>query len=76
MVEQPTRERGRVRWFKAAKGYGRITSTEFGDIVSCTFLRSLAMGSGRWPKVSMLSTRELQPGPTGARPVAIAVIVE
>ena len=31
------RERGRVRWFKADKGYGRIAPDEFGDFLFVRF---------------------------------------
>lgn len=31
--ENPKRERGHVRWFKADKGYCRITSDEFNDVL-------------------------------------------
>jgi cold shock protein len=76
VAEHQKRERGRVRWFKADKGYGRITSDDsttflfvhFSSIVQDADFRAL-----REEQV-VEYTRIVQPGPNGPRPVAVDVI--
>ena len=77
MTDSPKRERGRVRWFKADKGYGRIDSDEFEDtlfvhfssIVHNTGFRALTEGQ------LVEYTRSIEPGPHGLRAVAIQVVI-
>ena len=76
MNDEPKRERGRVRWYKTDKGYGRITADEsndvlfvhFSSIVQDTGFRELREGQ------AVEYVRILQPGPNGVRPVAIEVV--
>lgn len=67
------RERGRVRWWKDEKGYGRITA-ENGDIMFCHF--SFIEGDG-YKKLTggqvVEYVRALQPGPHGPRWTAQSV---
>ena len=76
MSDHPTRERGRVKWFKAAKGYGRITSDEFKDVLFVHFSFIDQGGGFRALREGQLVeyTRELQPGPHGIRAVAMHVV--
>lgn len=71
------RERGHVPWFKSHKGYGRITSDEFNDVLFVHFsgirgestFRDLREGQ------NVEYSRQIHPGPHGARAVAVDVVV-
>ena len=72
----PARERGLVRWFKADKGYGRITSDEFHDVLFVHFSSIVGAGYRELEEGQVVEfTRVVQPGPHGDRPVAIDVVV-
>jgi cold shock protein len=70
------REQGRVRWFKPGKGYGRITSDEFNDILFVHFSSIVGDAGERDLREGQVVeyTRVVQPGPHGDRPVAIDVV--
>jgi cold shock CspA family protein len=76
-MNQPKRERDRVRWFKIDKGYGRITSDEFNDILFVHFSSIIQEGGFRALREGQLVeyTRSLGPGPRGSRAVATEVVV-
>jgi len=75
-MEDHTRETGRVRWFKAEKGYGRIRSDEGGDLLFVHF-SSIAQDGFRAlaPGQPVEYTRTVQPGPRGPRAAAVQVTV-
>jgi CspA family cold shock protein len=76
MPDDLKRERGRVRWYKADKGFGRITSDEFNDVLFVHF-SSIVQGGGFRELVvgqAVEYTRTIQPGPHGERPVAVDVV--
>ena len=70
------RERGRVLWFKADKGYGRILSDKFKDVLFVHFAQIAQERGFRALSEGQLVeyTRTLQPGPHGIRPVANNVV--
>ena len=70
------RERGRVRWYQADKGYGRITSDEFNDVLFVHFSSIITAGGFRELRQgeAVEFTRTIQPGPSGERPVALDVV--
>jgi CspA family cold shock protein len=74
--QESKRERGRVRWFKAAKGYGRITSDESNEILFVHF--SSIVGNSDYRRLTegqaVEYTRTVQPGPHGDRAVAVDVV--
>lgn len=76
MADDLKRERGRVRWYKADKGYGRITSDEFNDVLFVHFSSIVQDGGFRALREgeAVEYTRTIQPGPHGARPVALDVV--
>lgn len=71
------RERGRVRWYKSEKGYGRITSDEFGDFLFVHFSSIITSAGFRELHEGQLVeyTRVIGPGPHGDRAVAEDVVV-
>lgn len=70
------RERGRILWYRSDKGYGRITSDEFNDSLFVHFSSIVQNGAFRALRDGELVeyTRTVQPGPNGARAVAINVV--
>ena len=76
MPDDLKRERGRVRWYKADKGYGRITSDELNDILFVHFSSIVQDGGFRELRQGQAVefTRTIQPGPNGERPVARNVV--
>jgi cold shock CspA family protein len=70
------RERGRILWFKSDKGYGRITSSEFNDVLFVHFSSIVHDGGFRALSEGQLVeyTRSLEPGPNGVRAVATEVV--
>jgi cold shock CspA family protein len=76
MPDDLKRERGRVRWFKADKGYGRITSDEFNDVLFVQFSSIVQDGGFRELREGQVVeyTRAIAPGPHGERPVALGVV--
>ena len=69
------RERGRVRWFNVAKGYGRITPEASGDLVFVHFSQVRTAGHNLVEGDLVEYARVIQPGPHGVRPVAVDVVV-
>jgi cold shock CspA family protein len=76
MTNHSKRERGRVQWFKADKGYGRISSGEFNDSLFVHFSSIVQDGGVRALSEGQLVeyTRTVQPGPDGIRAVAADVV--
>jgi cold shock CspA family protein len=70
------RERGRVHWYKADKGYGRIASEEFGDLLFVHFSSITGEGFRMLTEGQAVEyTRTIQPGPHGQRATATDVVV-
>jgi cold shock protein len=76
MPDDLKRERGRVLWYKADKGYGRIASEEFNDVLFVHFSSIGQNGGVRELREGQTVefTRTIQPGPNGERPVALCVV--
>jgi cold shock CspA family protein len=76
VTDSVKREHGRVRWFKSDKGYGRITSDEFNDVLFVHFSDIVQDGGFRALSEGQRVeyTRTFQPGPHGVRAVATDVV--
>jgi cold shock CspA family protein len=79
MAADDRRERGHVRSFDAAKGYGRVTSDEFYDVlwVHAAHIRQGDAGGAQTLEEGqpVEYSRHIQSGPHGPRVLAVDVVI-